>query len=401
MKRFFALVLLVLVMGTSALAESIVSQEYTDAPTVMTQDSVVELFTDEEECLMETLQPDELSVALLNNVYQFVYIEKNRPARYYDEETQKRIAELAGCDIDILHMTEAMRLLLTGEPEEDVIEVTATMRLDVDYRVDQLVVVVLGIPQEDGEYIWYPYRGRVETLGEIKWDMPTEDWKELAGQPISFHVLTDRIGPRGERIWHEEQYKDHYDIFSKDSGDVNVTRRWYSESGEVIEDNFRLWLVDLTGEMQDEVLRIGEHVAEGKSVIEYFPEERMNEARLMLPVDVAPSELLTYDIVALRAEEYKDTYGDVNAEIVFATVYDYEKAMVVFAGFPVKDAQEQPYFEWFVFRAKALPDGEAVDIGFKQLNLPRMEEEPIMLVVISENLEEIPENTDTVPTEVK
>ena len=172
---------------------------------------------------------------------------------------------------------------------------------------------------------------------------------------------------------------------------MNAIRDWYTDFDDSIDDNFSLWLVELTQEMQDEVLRIGEHIASGKSVIEYFPEERMNEARLMLPVDVAPADVVAYDIVALRAEDYKDTYGDVTAEIVFATSYDHEKAMVIFAGFPIEDAKEQPYFEWFVLRAEALPDGKGVDIGFRQLNLPRMEVEEIMLVVLSERLEEVSE----------
>jgi formate/nitrite transporter FocA (FNT family) len=65
----------------------------------------------------------------------------------------------------------------------------------------------------------------------------------------------------------------------------------------------------------------------------------------------------------------------------------------VLAGFEIKDAREQPYMDWYVLRAEAIettPDQNLTDmvrIGLKQLNLPRMEEEPMMLVVISQNLE--------------
>lgn len=393
MKRLMSWLLAAVLFIAPAAAETLVDDDYTDVPTAMTQDSVAELLADQE-CLIETLQPDEESVALLDSVYRFVWEEKNRPARYYDEPTQQKIAELAGCDIDILHMTEAMRLQLTGEPLESV---NAIMRLNVEYHEGQLIIVVLGIPQGDGEYVWYPYRGRVETLGEIQWDIPVEDWQALCQQPISFHVLTDRIGVRGGRLWGQEAYAEKTPpAFSKDAGDVNGMRSWYSEWGEKIEDNFRLWLVELTKPMQDEVIRLGEHVAQEKPVLDYFPEERKNEAVLMLPVDVDPESLVIYDVVAMMDEEYKDTYGDVNAEVIFGTVYQPEKAMVILAGFPIEDAVEQPYVDWYVLRAKALPtDPEqseqeepgVVEIGLKQLFLPWMEEKPLMLVVISEELD--------------
>ncbi len=390
MKQLIALILLAAMLCSTAMAASLVNDEYTDVPTVMTQDSVLEL-TANEDCLIETLQPDEESIALLDSVYHFVWDEGNRPARYYDPVTQQKISVLAGgIDIDILHMTEAMRLQLTGAPEK---QVTATMELDVEYYVGQLIIVVLGIPQGEGEYVWYPYRGRVETMGQIKWDIPVGEWNELCKQPISFHVLTDRVGPRGERIWHEKKYKDRIDIFSKDSHDVIKTRRWYTETGAVIEDDFRVWLVDLTEPMKKEVLRIGEHVAEGKPILDYFPVERRAEALLMLPVNVDSAALVAYDVIAMMDENYKDTYGDVNVEVLFGTAYTHEKAMIILAGFPIEDAKEAPYVEWYVLRAEALEAAQgdendhAVEIGLKQLFLPWMEEKPLMLVVMSEPLE--------------
>ena len=391
MKQLFAWLLTAMLLLTAASAESLIDDDYTDVPTAMTQDSVAELLATED-CVIETLQPDEESIALLDSVYRFVWEEKNRPARYYDLPTQEKISALiGGADIDLLHMTEAMRLQLTGEPEK---AVTATMRLNVEYHVGQLIVVVLGIPQGNGEYIWYPYRGRVETLGEIKWDIPVKDWEALCLQPISFHVLTDRIGPRGGRLWGYEEYREQTPpSFSKDSGDVNGMRWWYSEWGEKIEDNFRVWLVELTKPMQEEVVRIGEHVAEGKPILDYFPVERKAEALLMLPADVAPADLIAYDVIAMRDAEYKDTYGDVNVEVVFGTAYEPEKAMVILAGFPIEDAVEAPYVDWYVLRAEALEPkngqekSDSVEIGLKQLFLPWMEEKPLMLVVISEELD--------------
>lgn len=257
----------------------------------------------------------------------------------------------------------------------------------------QLVVVVLGILQGDLEYIWYPYRAAVPETGVLRWEIPVEEWGVLVQQPISLHALTVRVGPGGEYLWGEDVYPDADDVFSKTSRDVYRVHRWYAESGEVIEDDFRLFMVDLTEPMQQEILRIGEHVEEEYPILDYFPEKRKEEALLMLPEGVDETDLMAYDVIALMDEAYKDTYGDINAEFHFGSTYDAEKSMVVLAGFVNKDALEQPFMDWYVLRAESLEitqDETATDfirIGLKQLNLPLMEEEPMMLVVISQTLE--------------
>lgn len=388
-------VLVIMSLATTAFAAAIVNSEYTDVPTAMTQDSVVSIEANEL-CKVEVLQPDDESIALLKDVYRFVWEEENRPARYYDEETQKKISTLCrGMNIDILHMTEAMRLQLTGDPEKTV---TVDMELDIKYRPGQLVVAVLGDPQGNLEYNWYPYRATVPESGILRWEMPAEEWEVLNQQPISFHVLTVRMGPGGEYLWGENSYPDSRKVFSKTSSDIYRTYRWYTESGTPIADDFRLFLVGLTDPMQQEILRIGEHVKEELPILDYFPEERKAEALLMLPEDVMEADLVAYDIVALMDEEYKDTYGDINVELRFGTTYDTEKAVIVLAGFEDKDAEEQPYMEWYVLQAEAIEtikdetETDLVMVGLKQLNLPRMEEEPLMLMVISERLEPLEES---------
>ena len=383
-------ILMLLTIFASAIATTIENTEYTDVPTAMTQDSVLSAEATEK-CNVEVLQPDQESIALLDDVYRFVWEDENRPARYYDEETQEEIQQLCGnVDIDVLHMTEAMRLQFSEETESTV---TVTMKLDADYAPGQLVIVVLGIPAGDLNYTWYPYRATVSEIGVVNWDIPAADWMEFIKQPISFHLLTVRMGPGGESLWGEDVYADSVSVFSKESDDVIRTYRWYTESGEVIDDDFRLFVVDLTEPMQQEVLRIGEHLADGNLILDYFPEERKNEALLMLPEGTDEADLMVYDVIALMDEAYKDTYGDINTEMIFGTAYDTEKPMVVLAGFVNEDAQEQPFMDWYVLRAEAIEIAENetvtdfVRIGLRQLNLPQMEEEPLMLVVISQTLE--------------
>lgn len=388
MKKMMLLLtaLILCVFSTTALAETLVSDDYTNVSATMTQDSVLQAAATEG-CTVETLQPDEKAIALLNDMYQFVWVEKNPPMRYYDEETQKEIEELIdGVNIDLLHVTEAMTLQLGGEPENPV---TVTMDMDVDYRVGQLIVAVMGVPQENGEYAWYPYRGHVETEGQIKWEIPAEDWKALSQQPVSLHIASDRLGAEGERVWHEEQSVDTVEIFSKESGDVVNTRRWYTVNGTEMDDNFSAWLADLTDPMQAEVAKIGAHVENGGAILDYFPAQCKDEALLMLPEGTDPATLIPYDIIAMMAENYKDAYGDVNVEINFGTAYQPDKGMVVMAGYPTEDGSDM---EWYVLRAAAIEaeneNDHNVEIGMKQQILPRMMEEPVMMVVISEPIDQ-------------
>ncbi|MBQ6716818.1 MAG: hypothetical protein IJN21_09900 [Clostridia bacterium] len=396
MKRLIAFCIMMTLLIAPSYSEALVDSAYIDVPAQMTQDAVAQIAANHS-CQVEALEPDEASIQLLNDIYDFVWKEKYRPVEYYDEVTQDKIdALLEGVSARDFHMTEAMRLQLTGEPGNHVESVRTVMRLNVEYYIGQLVVVVLGIPQENGEYVWYPYRGYVATIGEIRWDMPNEEWDALSAQPVSFHVLTNRIGARGGKIWHEERIQEVTPpSFSKEGSDIITIHRWYDEWNQTIKDDFSVWLVDLTHPMHEEVQRIGKHLAKDQAIFEYFPEDRREEAKLLLPEELDYDTLVAYDVIALRDKNYKDTYGDVNVKITFGTVYNPEKAVIIFAGFPVEETEdaniEQTRIEWYVLRAQALGADEeltdVVEIALKQLFLDDMEKEPIMLVVLSEPLE--------------
>ncbi|MBE5792983.1 MAG: hypothetical protein E7322_12675 [Clostridiales bacterium] len=396
MKRIIAVMVMLAIVMIPCHAETLTDSAYIDVPSAMTQDAVVQI-TANHSCEVKALEPDEMSVALLNSIYDFVWKEKMKPVEYYDELTQAKIdALLEGASAHDFHMTEAMQLQLTGEIGDHVDFVRTVMRLNVEYYIGQLVVVVLGIPQGNGEYVWYPYRGHVATIGEIRWEMPNQEWDALSAQPVSFHVLTDRIGGRGGKIWNEERIHEVTPpSFSKEGSDIITIRRWYDEWHEPVEDDFSVWLVDLTHPMHEEVQRIGKHLAKDKAMFSYFPEERREEAKLFLPEDLDYDTLIAYDVIALRDKDYKDTYGDVNVEITFGTVYDPEKSIVIFAGFPVEETEdvniEETRIEWYVLRAQALGAEEeltdVVEIALKQLFLDDMEHEPIMLVILSEPLD--------------
>ena len=74
--------------------------------------------------------------------------------------------------------------------------------------------------------------------------------------------------------------------------------------------------------------------------------------------------------------------------------------MVVLAVFPSAGTDDSSAWDWYVLRAQALEDEDsedgdhAVEISLRQLNLPRMDQEPMMLFVISEPVEASPANPE-------
>ena len=382
-KVFICLMAAVCLLFGSAYAQqiSMLGSEYTDVPSVPTQDAVV-TFRADQDCEVTVLLPDEKEIALLEDVYAFVWKEGNRPARYYDEETQKKIAELSGVDIDVLHMTEFMALELAGHPQKPV---RMNVLLDADYQPGQLIVVVMGIDGDgDGVYRWFPYRGEVPETGRILYDVPEEEFKEMTGQQVIFHVLTVREGPRGGILSRETIEREQIATPSKDAGDLVKIRRWYSTNGEAIDDDFSIFLVNRTEAMEREIDRIAAHIRGGGAPITWFPEEMQRQTQLLHPVDLNVTDMVIYDIVAVMAENYKDTYGDVATENLFAAAYSPDSRMAAMLGFPIEGAAEAPYFDWYCLRAEALETDAHVEIVFKQLVIPTMEEQPAMLVIFSE-----------------
>lgn len=380
-QRIFCLFLFAFLFLTAACCAEVLSGEYTDVTSAMTQDSVVYAKADQD-CTITLLQPHSQAVRLLTEMYNFVWHEGNPPVRFYDDETQEKLrALLPEVDIDSLHLTEFMAQEMTGEPDEDVF---IEYLLDVDYQPGQLTAAVLGYQEENGGYRWFPYRADVKDLGLITFEIPKDEFTELCGKSLIFHVLTVRVGPRGGILINEEVYTERIPAPSKGAEDIIRIRRWYTEFGDPIDDNFSIFLVEKTPEMKEEINRIGNVLSGGASPLSYFPNARQEEARVMLEGTDA-DELLIYDIVALRAKDYKDTYGDVVTENLFASAYSPDCKMIAFLGFPIEDASEEPYFEWYVLRAEAVE--EAVEIAFKQLIIPEMEKQAAMLVVLSQPIQ--------------
>lgn len=384
-KSFCALLVLVLLLAASAALAEMYADEYADVPSVMTQDSF-HAFTAEPAGQVEILQPDPDATALLEQIYDFVWHQKNRPVRFYDEATQQKIAALAdGMDIDSLYMTEfaGVQLSMAADAPETI---TLRMTLEPEYFPGQLIIVVMCRQEADGAWTYFPYRGHVPENGVITYDMPAEDFLALTPERTVLHVLTVRPGPGGTETRSQIISYETVAHPSKTAADITKVIEWRSVIGEALEDHFRIFFVDLTDEMKTEMANLADFLTDGNSAIAYFPANVRQQAEAAHPA-LSVEDMVIYDVAAVMAENYHETYGDVATENRFPTAYQQEKATFALLGLWRADA-ETPGFEWYYLRADALETDGDLEIVYQQLVLPDMEERPAFLVVFSEVLTE-------------
>lgn len=134
--------------------------------------------------------------------------------------------------------------------------------------------------------------------------------------------------------------------------------------------------------MQQEMQRMEQFISEGNAPIEWFPEEIQAQAREMKLDGRSLDRTVIYDVAAVMDENYKETYSDVATDNRFATSYSAEKEMFALVGFWTENEE----FEWHYLRANGINESTGVEIVYKQLILPTMEEKPAMLIVFSEPL---------------
>lgn len=390
MKRFLGILLmLALLLGGTAFAV-----EATDAPGTPTQDVVLSLtanWLDEENTPydLEVMEPDQLAMDTVTEIYKFVFEQDNRPVRYFPEETQRQIEEMLEgiVDPDALYMTEFMRLhAAEAEPETDLL---AEMLVDVDYQSDQLILVVLGDTSDPENLVWTPVESRVVELGKVEFAVPQALMEELQGEDVLFSLLTVRKGARGGVISEEYWETEHIQLPSKTAKDSVKLAKLVSADGTQIEDDFELLIVEESEIIIRELALIREHVKEEEQpVCTWLPDEERDEIQLLLSDGLDRDELVVYDYLPLITKNYKDTYGDVISTFTFATPYEEGQQVVTVLGLPRETPVEgETLMDWAVQRAQVNENGE-VEIVFDQLALIGMGEETGLLLVLCEPIAE-------------
>lgn len=378
--------LVLLAAGTAFAAEA------TDAPGTPTQDAVLSLtaaWQDADQTAYEltVMEPDQLTMDTVTDIYRFVYEQGNRPVRYFPEETQRLIeAMLAGIvDPDALYMTEFMRL--HAAEAEAQFALTAEMLLDVDYQPGQLILVVLGDTTDPADLVWTPVESRVTELGKVEFIVPQELMQALQGEDVLFSLLTVRKGDRGGIVTVKTD-EERTDLPSKTAEDTTKVITIITEDGTPAEDSFQLVIVEETEVIKEELARIRAHVKAQQPVCTWLPEAEQNEIQLLLGDTVAKERLVTYDYLALITIDYQDTYGDAIAAFTFATPYEEGQQVVTVLGLPRQDAGEsETLLTWAVQRAQVRAGG-MVEVVFDQLALIGMGEDTGLLLLLSEPMAE-------------
>ena len=181
-KRIFSAALALTLWAGSATAAVL-----TDAPGTPTQDRAVDLtaaWADGQATDYDLAeQPaDLLTMNTSKDVFLYVYEQENRPVTWYPEQTQRAIAEMAGCDPDALHMSELFRL---HAPETDVqSDLDVTLTLDIDYAPGQLTVAVLGDTSDPENVVWTPVESRVTKVGQVELVIPKALMEQLQGEDV-------------------------------------------------------------------------------------------------------------------------------------------------------------------------------------------------------------------------
>lgn len=159
---------------------------------------------------------------------------------------------------------------------------------------------------------------------------------------------------------------------SKTAEDLTVVGATETATGVELADDFALAVAEPTEEIAAEVAAIYTYVAENP-IATYLPEETQ-AAIAELGVDA--SALVGYEAVAVACDNYKAEYGDVNAEMTFATVFPEGSEVVVL----VKTT------EWSV--QKAVVENGAVKVAFTDEQLAYMNETPALVLVLANEIAE-------------
>ena len=366
----------------------------TDAPATPTQDRVVSLeatWDDSEKTPydLQALPADKLAVDNTTDVFEYVYEQQHRPARWYPRVTQKAIEKMVSVDIDALYMTEFMRL---SAPEIDPpAELNAVMTLTIDYQPGQLTVVVLGDESDPNHIVWTPVESRVTDVGRVEFDIPQSLMKQLEGEELLFSLLTVRDGTGGTASVQVTEAPSS--LPSKQASDTIRIITTTGQDGQAKQDDFLLKIVPETNVIQWEIKLMRNFLktepAEEHTAIKWMPTEDQNRIKYLLNSE--GDKLIVSDYLPIVSEDFRQTDGDAVGTLSFATPYKEGQVIITALGIPKPDLDlstidetwDETLMVWSVQPAVVRKNG-VVDIAFDQMALIDMGDQTGLLLVLSE-----------------
>ena len=154
---------------------------------------------------------------------------------------------------------------------------------------------------------------------------------------------------------------------SKTADDLVAFDAVQSAAGAELAADFAIAVAEPTQEIADEVAAIYAFVAQNP-IAAYLPQATQDK---IAEVYGDASALVGYEAVAVACDNYAEMYGDVKAEMTFATVFPEGSEVVVL----VKTA------DWSV--QKAVVENGAVKVTFAADELISMNETPALMLVLA------------------
>lgn len=377
-----ALALMLICANIPALATSVVYETYSKAPANPTQDNVKEIQAaykpenqPEVPCSINTMEPTALTVEIIKDIFKFVDVDQQPPARYFPEETQEEIRELAG-DPDALYMPEFFSLAVEAAQLEA--DVAVDIHMNIDYMPGQLVVPVLGRETEEG-IEWKALPAQSVDVDIIRFDIPSDVMAKYAGGEVLFALLA---GLPDTGLTEKEEIIREEEIFipSKNASNIIYVVDEVLRNVDGVPVDCQIIIVSPTAATEAEMEKLTAHFTDPeKKPIRYFDQETVNETALLLK-DADIDGLLPYEITQVMAVDYLEPYGDVMARMAFPTPFREDKAMVAMIGVPDKAAEGQ--FRWMPLHVEKVEG--FLEITFSSAVLTAMMEDAGILLVMSE-----------------
>lgn len=390
MKKLMALALALctLMFSSLAMATGVQDSTYALAPANPTQENVEKIIAEYQSstssaspCTIAVMEPTQLTVETLKDIFEFVDVDRQPPARYFPEAVQKEMARIINGDPDRLYMPEFMSLL-PAERQMNA-DVLVDMHMYIDYRQGQLVLPALGRETPEG-IDWKPLPAQVIDQAEndniIRFVVPAEVAQQFFGKEMLFALLAEKPGS-GEGDAQQDVSKEDEFVPSKNASDIvfvtdDAVR---NAAGEAVD--CRIIIVPPTKSTEQELGKMTAYFTHPEHrPIRYFDEETVQEAALILS-GTNIDDLLPFEITQVMVEDYQQPYGDVTAKFLFPTPFTKEKALIALVGIPTEGN-----FHWMPLRAEKVADG--VDITFSSSVLPTMMQDAALLLVMSEPIEE-------------
>ncbi len=379
MKRILGVVMALMLLASSAAAVV----ELTDAPGTPTQDKVISMkaaWKDEAETAYDLtpVSANQLTMDVVEDMYDFVYVQGNRPVRYFPEETQKAIEEIVGGNPDPLNSTEFM--LVSAAETNVTCDLHVVMDLTIAYVPGQLTVVVLGSGSSMDAMTWTAVKSEVTGIGRIEFDIPMDVMVMLQGTEVQLNVLT--ASGNGDGDGNETVEEIPEEVPSKQARDTSRIIRTVISGSDDDAKNFQLFVVEDTAAIKNEIALLKAFFDEKThNIMGWLPKDAQSRIQLLLGIDC--SQLIVSDYVSLMTKDFKPTSGDAIGTLGFATAYRPIQPVITVLGTPKDDPSgDGTTMEWAVQPATVNPDG-SLDIVFDQMALIEMGTVPGVLLVLS------------------